>query len=307
MSEPAYISWAGSSKEREKAFVEISESVGAVRVVKNSSRYLDIGPAGTSLRGDFTREDYERIRPHETIPKKGRKAAIACMDAYDTVSVIRNTIDLMSEFTALGMNIYHANKRVQKFYRRWFKLVKGFERSERIANTLYRAGTSIIRRQYANLPLSEEKRMNRVVSNQNIQLPSALPRQIPWKYIVYNPRSVDLISGELATLIGDSGFIYGIPITTQMRNLFTQAKPNAIVRKLLSKIPTEIINYIKDKNNKHIPFPQEHVVSLFYKKDDDEQWGVPIIYSILEDVRLLKKMKLADLSALDGMVSAIRV
>ena len=46
---------------------------------------------------------------------------------------------------------------------------------------------------------------------------------------------------------------------------------------------------------------------FYYKKDDWSNWANPLIYAILDDVIMLEKMRLADLSALDGAISNIRL
>ena len=46
---------------------------------------------------------------------------------------------------------------------------------------------------------------------------------------------------------------------------------------------------------------------FYYKKDDWRQWAHPMIYAILDDIVMLEKMRLADMSALDGAISNIRL
>ena len=38
------------------------------------------------------------------------------MAAYDKVGIIRNVIDLMSDFSSQGLNIYHPNKTIEKLF-----------------------------------------------------------------------------------------------------------------------------------------------------------------------------------------------
>ena len=45
----------------------------------------------------------------------------------------------------------------------------------------------------------------------------------------------------------------------------------------------------------------------YYKKDDWMLWSNPMIYAILDDIMMLEKMKLADIAALDGAISNIRL
>jgi hypothetical protein len=49
------------------------------------------------------------------------------------------------------------------------------------------------------------------------------------------------------------------------------------------------------------------VSSYYYKKDDWKDWANPMLYSILDNLVTLEKMRLADLAALDGAISNIRL
>ena len=46
---------------------------------------------------------------------------------------------------------------------------------------------------------------------------------------------------------------------------------------------------------------------FYYKKDDWQRWANPLVYAILDDIVMLEKMRLADMSALDGAISNIRL
>ena len=51
------------------------------------------------------------------------------MQAYDKVGIIRNVIDLMSDFASQGLAIVHPNKTIEKFYRKWWQEGGGVDRS----------------------------------------------------------------------------------------------------------------------------------------------------------------------------------
>ena len=54
-------------------------------------------------------------------------------------------------------------------------------------------------------------------------------------------------------------------------------------------------------------FDESRLFVAHYKKSDWQDWGDPILNSIMDDIILLKKMKLTDLAALDGAMSHIRI
>lgn len=56
-----------------------------------------------------------------------------------------------------------------------------------------------------------------------------------------------------------------------------------------------------------IKLDPDSVLFYHYKKDDWLLWANPMIYAILDDIIMLEKMKLADLAALDGAISNVRL
>jgi hypothetical protein len=79
-------------------------------------------------------------------------------------------------------------------------------------------------------------------------------------------------------------------------------------------IPSDVINTLPDdvkkalqSGQKQIPIDPSRVNVFHYKKDDWLQWANPMIYAILDDIIMLEKMRLADMSALDGAISNIRL
>ena len=53
----------------------------------------------------------------------------------------------MGDFAAQGVRIVHKNKRIERFYRQWFKKIGGKDRSERFLNNLYKVGNVVINKQ----------------------------------------------------------------------------------------------------------------------------------------------------------------
>jgi len=74
----------------------------------------------------------------------------------------------------------------------------------------------------------------------------------------------------------------------------------------LDTLPPKIKKDIKD-GVKDIPLDENRLSMYYYKKDDWRQWANPMIYAILDDIIMLEKMRLADMSALDGAISNIRL
>lgn len=168
------------------------------------TRFSGIEP-NISVREGFGRGDYEFFRPKEAIPKHKKEIISYCMEAYRRVGIVRNIIDLMGDFCVQGIKIVHPDKTRQRMLRKWAKLVKFKEVSERFANMLFRAGNVVVKRTMAKLPAAEEDRMTSVSAGEKLEPDTLFPQQlstakrnIPYSYTFLNPTTLEIIGGELA-------------------------------------------------------------------------------------------------------------
>jgi hypothetical protein len=83
-------------------------------------------------------------------------------------------------------------------------------------------------------------------------------------------------------------------------------KDGTMPMRVLDTLPPEVKRAIKDKQQK-VELDPEKLCICYYKKDDWQSWAHPMVYAILDDIIMLEKMKLADLAALDGAISNIRL
>ena len=223
-----------------------------------------------------------------------------CMDAYDKVGIIRNVIDLMGDFGSQGINLVHPNKSAEKFFQQWFKKVDGKERSERFLNNLYRTGNVILHRSYANVTPELNKFMKSMANDIKVELPSIEKNVIPWRYNFFNPLSVHVKNGDMSLVLGVKNF------TLTSNTLFDNFKNGSIPAEVMNTLPPKVKRSI-ERGEREVPLDPERVSVFYYKKDDWSRWANPMIYAILDDIIMLEKMRLADLSALDGAISNIRL
>ena len=306
----AFVTWSDDSGKRQ-ALADTSDNIDSYdgiqkAVAYNRRSFLDVEP-NRSVRTGFTREDYNRFRSEEAVPKRQQEAIRMCMAAYDKVGIIRNVIDLMADFAGQGITIVHPNKRIEKFFRAWFQKVNGRERTERFLNTLYRCGNVVVKRRTAKINKRTEKQLRSMAdADMEVIDLKVNRREIPWKFDFLNPLSVEVIGNELATFVGQPQ--YALKVSKLVRGLakrgLTQNTPHH--KNLTAMLPPDILEAIKNGQN-IVPLDPEKVSVYYYKKDDWLVWSNPMIYAILDDIIMLEKMKLADISALDGAISNIRL
>jgi len=296
------ITWNDNDQNsKDNAFSNYAQAGEAYEGISKGYRrdYLDLEP-NKSVRTSFTSSDYYAFRPEEQVPRKSKRIIKMCMDAYDKVGIVRNIIDLMGDFGCQGINIVHENKSVEKFFQQWFRKVDGKERSERFLNNLYRTGHVFIYKSYANITPEINKYLKSLAEDIRVETPEIQPSVVPWRYNFFNPLTIDMKDGDVSLFLGAQNY------QLSPNTFFDNFKDGSISSKVLETLPAEVKNAIVKKERK-IDLDPEKLAVFYYKKDDWQQWAHPLVYAILDDIIMLEKMKLADLAALDGAISNIRL
>jgi hypothetical protein len=315
-----FVTWNDNDKEGKAQALRLaavaSNEYGAVATKERtygSDIFMNAG-TNVSVRDGMSRFDWEYFRPEEAIPRQTRNIIYACQMAYKRIGFIRNIIDIMGEFTCQGIRLVHQNPSVQKLYEEWAKKVNFYERSERFCNYLYRLGNVIVQRETALLKNADIENLRRGIAAFNeedtipVELdPPAKTRkgEIPWWYTFINPLSLDILGGEdLAQFAGVN--VYGLRVPDKIYEKIRKPK-SPEERYIVEQLPEYVLNAVRRQNKKFIALDNSKVRAYFYKKDDWQVWAEPVTFGVMDDLILFNKMRLADLSALDGAISHIRL
>ena len=281
----------------ERASENLSSYQGMMSASASSRTFLSMEP-GLSVRDSYSKNSYYGFRPGEEPPNHQQDIMQRCMSAYDKVGIIKNVIDLMGDFGSQGISLVHSDPNAQKFYRRWWEEIGGSERSERFLNNLFRTGNVIVKRRYVKLTKVNQITLTKGDEDLKYLEEKMSTRRIPFVYNFLNPTTIEVDGGETALFSGDKK--YFVKISKKIRDEFK--KKNSTLKNL----PVDIINALKN-NQERIELKPETIEVFHYKKDDWQLWAYPMINPILDDITMLEKMKLADMSALDGAISNIRL
>ena len=303
---PLYRTW-DSDSQKQDAYLQTSDAIEAYDGIQKAvaygrrTSYIDIEP-NRSVRTGFNRQDYDNFRPGESVSSQQKRIIKQSMQAYDRVGIIRNVIDLMSDFSSQGLTLVHPNKTIEKFYRKWFNQVNGVDRSERFLNYLYRCGNVVVKRRTAKLNRKKELELRRA-AGADIKLEDIKVnrREVPWTYDFLNPLAVD-VKDYGTQVVGKPEFVLNLSKYTY-ESLVKGTNTNKTIFKTL---PNDLQKRLKS-GDRTIPLDEDKVSFYHYKKDDWLLWANPMIYAILDDIIMLEKMKLADLAALDGAISNVRL
>jgi hypothetical protein len=312
--EEAYITWGDdldSKKEGLKQaggsldeFTIVDKAIGSFGRYRMDYSNLD-GPTGS--RPGLTKQDYYNFRPDEAPPNGIKPIMRRAEDIYQRVGLVKNVIDLMGDFASQGIRLVHRNKRIERFYRRWFKKINGKDRSERFLNNLYKSGNIVIDRRTAKINKKVSDNLYKALGSPDYAINDTEntnfeKREIPWKYTFIDPVYVDVVAGALSSFVIDKKYELKLPVglSKVINNPKTEAE-----KSIISNLPNQIIQAAKNKTG-YLLDPYKTLI-FHYKKDDWQSWAYPMIYAIMDDIAIIEKLKLADMAALDGAISNIRI
>jgi hypothetical protein len=311
--EQAYVAWGDDLASKQEALKQSSESMSEYTLVQKASgmrRYgLDYSnlDKNTSGRPGLTRSDYDYFRPDEAVPREIKMIIRRAEDIYQRVGLVKNVIDLMGDFASQGIRLVHKNKRIERFYRQWFKKIRGKDRSERFLNNLYKSGNVVINRQTGKLSLKVADKLYNSIASPDLQVQDLSEvqlekREIPWVYTFIDPFLVDIAAGALSSFTSSKA--YELQLPPELRKLINNPKTDA-EKQVVAGLPPQIIAAAKSR----LPYPLDVNKTLVYhyKKDDWQSWAFPMVYAIMDDINVIEKLKLADIAALDGAISNIRI
>lgn len=264
-----------------------------IKAVGSNSRTFQDVDTNIDIKSEYNRSDYDYYRQSSKTPDNPIEIIKICTKAYKKIGIVRNVIDLMSEFASKGIRLQHPIPSVEKFYQKWFEKVNGKDRSERFLNLLYREGNVIVNRISGKIKKEVEKEWKNIRAN--------IPSELPLRYDFLNPTSIEVVGGSLNSFITKPVYKLKLPA-----NVIKELKEVLKYKEAASTIPPEILSAIKSGKNV-LELDQKNIHVYFYKKDDWQLWAEPMTYAILDDLITFEKMRLADISALDGAISNIRL
>ncbi len=317
LGDDAYVTWGEDLSSKQEALKKSSESLDEYIGIQNASaafgggrRYsIDFSnlDGDTGGRPGLTRNDYYAFRPDEAVPKKVKLIIRRAEDIYHRVGLVKNVIDLMGDFAVQGIKLVHKNKRIEKFYRTWFKKINGKDRSERFLNNLYKTGNIVIHKQTAKISLKVTDNLYKSIGSPDLNIKELdtfkiEKKEIPWRYTFIDPVYVESAAGSLSSFVSDKR--YELVLPAAFRKHINSPKTEA-EKQVVSLLPEAIVQAAKTK--KAYPLDPDKTLVFHYKKDDWQAWAYPMIYAIMDDITVIEKLKLADMAALDGAISNIRI
>jgi hypothetical protein len=297
-------------EEQAPIFVQLARSITSDGLSEDGHKVqaMHRSPmAHQHLKDPFTVADYDAQRPAEADPKSWEQIFKVCDSWYQKNGLIRNIIDLMSDFCVAGVQISSPDAMEQAVLRKWFKLVRGKHVSERIANMLYRVGNVGIRKQFGKVRTGlKEEWAKSVTALQRAEINIPEPKEdtglVPYKYVTIPPKYIRVPTPEVTAFLDEPW--YGLKITKDALNSMLMTDQDFVESDLISQLPEDIKEALS--TGKAVRLDNSKFKMLHYKKDDfDKRFAYPLIYAALSDLFLYSKMQLADRNVVDSAIKRV--
>lgn len=211
-------------------------------------------------------------------------AIYLCQLAYANVSVFKNTIDVMTEFSNSKIHLRGGNAASRKFFEKWFQKVGLYQFKEEFFREYFRSGNVFIYKINGQFSIQDYLKLQAAGITKN---------KIPLKYVIINPVTI----AAQGAVTYDFSYVkmlsaFEIEKIRKPKTDEEKAVRNAMSPQLLKEIDLGGTSW----QSLYMPLKSEDVYAIFYKKQSYEPFAIPMGYPVLPDIEWklsLKKMDMA--------------
>jgi len=213
-----------------------------------------------------------------------RKAIELTQKAYANISIVRNTIDIMSEFANSEMYLEGGTKQSREFVKSWLKRINIESLKDQFFREFYRSGNVFLYRINAKFSLEEIAQISKIYNVKSLN--------IPIRYLLLNPYEISLYHS--------SSFHNGNYQKALSQYELERLRDPKTDRdqQIFDALPKETQRQIKEgtwlDDGLYIELDPEKIRYSFYKKQDYEPFGVPFVYPVLDDINWKLELKKID-------------
>jgi hypothetical protein len=208
-----------------------------------------------------------------------RDAIELCQKAYVNVSIFRNTIDGMVEFSDLPIHVKMKSKRAQKLLEEWLERVKINKIKTQFFREYYRSGNVPVFKLRGKFQSDHFKSLKAIFKNAK--------NDVTVGYTILNPAYVGVTNQSY----GEKTYVR-IFSRFEIEELKQQKTDNDKER--FNALPENVRKNIKiGASHQHIytAIDKKDLSMIFYNKQDYEYMAVPMGYPVLDDIEWKLSLK----------------
>ncbi len=216
-----------------------------------------------------------------------RDAIELCQKAYCNVSIFRNAIDMMADFSNSNLYLEGGSAKSRDFIEAWFKKIKIWRLKDQYFREFYRSGNVFL------YTLESKFNVEDFAKVRNFGL-SLKTNNLPVKYILLNPydmvakRSTSFEMGLYEKILSE----YELE---RLQNPKTE-EDKEIYDALTPEMKTKLKKNGYYDDGMKVKLDPKKLKYSFYKKQDYEPFAVPFGFAVLDDINFKMEMKKIDQS-----------
>jgi hypothetical protein len=220
-------------------------------------------------RAEFLQEDFLAQRPSNVLSKKFHDIVYYARGAYESNGLIRNVIDLMTDFVCEDIQVVHTAKRHDRFFKAWSKKVNLYDRVNEFSRRMFIDYNVFVKRNVGHLSEEAQQHWREIFASHEMEMEDMyLDREIPVKYTFL----------DITKYTWENGVLH-----FRDMNIKNTIKPGPVVRNI------------------------QDIWIAHNKKDDWADWSIPFLNTVLGDLVYKSRLKQMDLGAMDGIINLIRL
>ena len=212
--------------------------------------------------------------------------------AYFNIPLVRNTVNLLQDFSISPLRIKSANQTVKTFVSKWFESIKLNDFMSQFFLEYYRSGNIWIYKFDGKIDDDKFRKLKT-----NTALASARSQEIPIRYIILDPKQVYLQVGPTYNRT------YSRMLSTfEIERLRNPQTPED--KQMLKSFPPDIQRQITNYAAKpwiYAPLDTARLYYCFYRKMDYEPLAVPMIFPLLNQLEYKLMLQKMDMSLVKTM------
>lgn len=258
------------------------------------------------IRPSFTRSDYDYYRKEESNPVLFSELIKKCRTAYKKVGIVRTVFDMMIDFIANGFDLVSTDKRSRKILKAWQRQVKLNDAVEECAKHLLLDANVVVKRVTALLDQNSKRTLRSKASADLAVDPIdvGVDIEVPWRYIFVDIIGLKWLGGNIARMANKQTL--ALDLSNDLISSVTSIVNNNKSKVDYKYIPKDIREAVNG-GLRHVVLDMDKLYVAHIKKDCWEDWAYPFLGAVLPDIDYKQKLRMAELSALDGVINVIRL
>lgn len=226
------------------------------------------------------------------------QAVDLCQKAYWNFNVVRHTIEMMVEFSTNEIYYKDGNAKSRQFFQALFNKIGIWNLQEQFFREYYRSGNIFLYRLDGKLDPSDVTKITQVYGTEV----KAKTIELPIKYLMLDPACINYCGGATFAKENYKRVLNSSQLTA-LKSPKTEEDKEFI--KSLNRETRDKISNNSDVEDLYIDLDPKRIYLVFYKKQDYENFGVPMAWGVLADLNWKEELKKMDMAVARTMQQAI--